>query len=129
MPHPKAQGGASGLCIQPNLKPYALIVSGSSGCNKWIEKDGAGADAKADAEQGEEKQSEHKPVKYLLLPLIVLSGVAVPLGAGLLFLTGWLGRGQVSQAASAPWWVWTGGLLGVFIVIVSLSGPPNLARG
>lgn len=41
------------LCVQPELKPYALIVSGSSGCNKWKEKPKIEAAAKAYAERGE----------------------------------------------------------------------------
>ena len=33
------------------LKEYALVVSGSSGCNKWKEHPAAGTEAKAYAEQ------------------------------------------------------------------------------
>ena len=44
------------LCIHPELKPYALIVSGSSACNKWKMKPGAGDEAKAYAERGEVKK-------------------------------------------------------------------------
>ena len=93
-------------------------------------------------------------MKYLLVPLIFLSGVAVPLeaainarlkdavqsptlstlisfavglvGAGLLLLTGLLGRGHRPQDHAAPWWIWTGGALGVFIVLVSLTGLPKV---
>lgn len=25
-------------CVHPTLKPFALLVSGSSACNKWIKK-------------------------------------------------------------------------------------------
>ena len=32
------------LCVHSELKPYALIVSGSSGCNKWAEKSGISAE-------------------------------------------------------------------------------------
>ena len=41
------------LCVQPSLKAYALVVSGSSGCNKWKEHPEAGPAAKAYAEKGE----------------------------------------------------------------------------
>jgi hypothetical protein len=39
-----------GLCVQPELKDFALIVSGSSACNHWNEKPDAGPAAKAYAE-------------------------------------------------------------------------------
>ncbi len=93
-------------------------------------------------------------MKYLLLPLIFLSGIAIPLeaainarlkdaaqsptlstllsfgvgtlGAALLWLMGWLGRGQVPSATATPWWAWVGGLFGVFIVIISLTGLPKV---
>lgn len=42
------------LCVQEDLKPYALIVSGSSGCNKWKEQPQVSAEAKAYAERGED---------------------------------------------------------------------------
>lgn len=42
------------LCVQENLKPYALIVSGSSGCNKWKEQPNVAPEAKAYAERGAE---------------------------------------------------------------------------
>ena len=42
------------LCVQTDLKPYALIVSGSSGCNKWQELSGVAPEAKAYAKRGEE---------------------------------------------------------------------------
>ena len=43
------------LCVQEELKPYALIVSGSSGCNKWKEQPNVEPEAKAYAERGEEE--------------------------------------------------------------------------
>lgn len=46
--------GRLALCIQPELETYALIVSGSSACNKWKEKTPIKAEAKAYAKQGEE---------------------------------------------------------------------------
>lgn len=42
------------VCIQPELKPFALIVSGSSACNKWKEKTPIEVQAKAYAKQGED---------------------------------------------------------------------------
>lgn len=39
-------------CIQPDLKNYALVVSGSSACNKWQEKPGVDPKATAYAKQG-----------------------------------------------------------------------------
>jgi len=42
------------LCVQQELKPFALIVSGSSGCNKWAEKPAIEPEAKAYAKRGEE---------------------------------------------------------------------------
>ncbi|MGI9105052.1 MAG: hypothetical protein ACR2G4_02260 [Pyrinomonadaceae bacterium] len=43
------------LCVQEDLKPYALIVSGASGCNKWQEKQEIEPEAKAYAKRGEEE--------------------------------------------------------------------------
>ncbi len=40
-------------CVYPALKEYALIVSGSSGCNKWANAENSAPDAKAYAERGE----------------------------------------------------------------------------
>jgi hypothetical protein len=40
--------------VQEDLRPYALIVSGSSGCNKWEEKPEIEPEAKAYAKRGEE---------------------------------------------------------------------------
>jgi len=37
-----------------------------------------------------------------------------------------MGRGQLSQATQALWWVWIGGLLGVFIVVMSLASLPKV---
>lgn len=54
-PRPESLTPMLALCIYPALKPYALIVSGSSGCNKWAEQPGAGDEAKAYAERGEPK--------------------------------------------------------------------------
>ena len=40
-------------CVQPKLKPFGLIVSGSSACNKWKEKPDIEPKAKAYAKLGE----------------------------------------------------------------------------
>lgn len=39
-------------CLQPELKNYALIVSGSSACNKWQEKPDVAPEATAYAKHG-----------------------------------------------------------------------------
>ena len=39
--------------------------------------------------------------------------------------TGWLGRGRLSGAASAPWWSWAGASLSAF-AIVSIIALPHL---
>lgn len=54
-PRPESQTAQVALCMYPALKEYALLVSGSSACNKWQEKAEAGPEAKAYAERGEEK--------------------------------------------------------------------------
>lgn len=48
------------LCVQPQLAPYALIVSGSSGCNKWVAKANKEPEAAAYAERGEEDKGAQK---------------------------------------------------------------------
>ncbi len=52
-PRPRANVNQIAVCIYPQLKEYALLVSGSSGCNKWQEHPDAGAEAKQYAEQGQ----------------------------------------------------------------------------
>ncbi len=42
------------VCIYPELKPYALIVSGTSACNKWAERSNVDPEAKAYSKQGEQ---------------------------------------------------------------------------
>ena len=54
-PRPETETQMVGLCIQPELKAAALIVSGSSACNKWHLHPAAGDEAHAYAERGEEK--------------------------------------------------------------------------
>lgn len=93
-------------------------------------------------------------LKYLLIPLVLLSGVALPLEAAmnaklkeglqspvlsavivsliatsvaaLVLLSGVLGRGHLSGASGVPWWAWTGGVLGFFLVIVGLTALPKI---
>lgn len=50
-PRPESEVPMVGVCVQPELKGFALIVSGASGCNHWREQPDAGAEAKAYAEQ------------------------------------------------------------------------------
>ena len=52
-PRTEAQTVKLGLCVQTQLKEYALVVSGSSGCNKWKEHPQAGDEAEAYAKKGE----------------------------------------------------------------------------
>ena len=52
-PRPEAMTVHLAVCVQSQLKPYALVVGGSSGCNKWKEHPEAGEEAKAYAERGE----------------------------------------------------------------------------
>ncbi len=40
-------------CVYPALIPFALIVSGTSACNKWAERENVDPDAKAYSKQGE----------------------------------------------------------------------------
>jgi len=49
-PRPESETRMVGVCVQPELKDFALIVSGSSGCNHWSEQPDAGPEAKAYAE-------------------------------------------------------------------------------
>ncbi len=41
------------VCVLPELKPFALIVSGTSACNKWKEREHIDPDAKAYSKQGD----------------------------------------------------------------------------
>jgi hypothetical protein len=52
-PRPVEEKDEVGLCVQPTLKDFALIVSGSSACNKWSKKPDAGQDAQNYSLQGE----------------------------------------------------------------------------
>ena len=49
---PATLTGQLALCVQPQLQEHALVVSGSSGCNKWKKNPDAGVEAEAYAEQG-----------------------------------------------------------------------------
>ena len=51
---------------------------------------------------------------------ITLAFAVGTVGMALLTLSGVMGRGQLSGAAAAPWWAWTGGLLSAFAVIITL---------
>jgi len=52
-PRPEDEIQMVGVCVQPQLQGYALIVSGSSACNKWKDKLDAGDAAHQYAQQGE----------------------------------------------------------------------------
>ena len=43
------------ICVYPALKPYALIVSGTSACNKWTARNHVDPEAEAYSKQGEQK--------------------------------------------------------------------------
>lgn len=56
---------------------------------------------------------------------VVACTLAFVVGAvalGLLSVSGLMGRGDLSGAASAPWWSWAGGLLSAAALLVSLHG-------
>lgn len=44
-PRPQEEVKMVGLCVQPQLKDFALIVSGASACNHWAKQEGAGEQA------------------------------------------------------------------------------------
>jgi transporter family-2 protein len=90
-------------------------------------------------------------MRYLILILVVLGGAMIPvqvaankrleqavkspvLAATLAFFagglalaavaaTGWLGRGRLSGAASAPWWVWVAAAFSLFMVVSIIALP------
>lgn len=90
-------------------------------------------------------------MRYLILILVVLGGAAIPVqvaankrmelavkspmlaatialavGAitlGLLSLTGWLGKGHLTEAGTAPWWTWAVMALSLFTVVSIIALP------
>ncbi len=52
-PRPQEEIEMVGLCIQPQLKVFALIVSGASACNHWAKQPGVGEQAEQYAKRGE----------------------------------------------------------------------------
>jgi transporter family-2 protein len=96
-------------------------------------------------------------LKYFILPLIALAGAGIPvqvaantrlekavqspvlattiaffIGAvavAVVTSTGWLGRGQLLEAHTAPWWAWTGGLFSALVVVISIIGLPSAGAG
>jgi hypothetical protein len=52
-PRPEEETKMVGVCVQPQLQGYALIVSGASACNKWSDKLEAGEEAHRYAEHAE----------------------------------------------------------------------------
>jgi hypothetical protein len=49
----EAQAPKLSICVQPQLRDFALIVSGSSGCDKWQDAPSIAPDADAYAHKGE----------------------------------------------------------------------------
>jgi hypothetical protein len=49
----EAQAPKLSVCVQPQLKDFALVVSGSSGCDKWQDYPNISQDADAYAHWGE----------------------------------------------------------------------------
>ncbi len=96
-------------------------------------------------------------MRFLFLGLIVLSGAGLavqsavnsrlrmavqspPLSAtisfavGMVFLivltlSGVMGRGRLTHFADMPWWAWTGGLFGAFVVTMAILGVPKVGIG
>ncbi len=90
-------------------------------------------------------------MRYLILVLVVLGGAVIPVQVAankrleqavrspvlaaaiallvggivlaLLSTTGWLGRGRISGAASAPWWVWLAASFSTFTVVSIIALP------
>lgn len=90
-------------------------------------------------------------MRYLILVVVVVGGAVLPvqvaankrleqavrspvLAASLALLvgglalaavsaTGWLGRGRISGAASAPWWVWLAATFSLFTVVSIIALP------
>lgn len=48
-----AQKDRLARCVHPALKPFALVVSGTSACNKWKERKNVDPAAKEYSKQGE----------------------------------------------------------------------------
>lgn len=93
-------------------------------------------------------------MKYGLIALVVLAGAGIPIqvamnsklreavrsaplsialafaiGSGAmvaLTLSGVMGRGELGNAGSAPWWAWAGGLFSVAVVLASVVALPEV---
>ena len=99
---------------------------------------------------------ECRPMTWLLYPLAVAAGLAAPVqfavnsqlrnyvggpvaAAAISFLVGSIvlvvaaaptvGRIHGGRIAGAPWWVWTGGLLGAAYIVCSIVLTPRLGAG
>ena len=96
-------------------------------------------------------------MKHLLILIVAVAGAGIPLqvaankrlekavespalAVSLSFLvgavamialtySGWLGRGKLSGAASAPWWAWAGGVLSTAVVVASIVALPQAGTG
>ena len=44
-------------------------------------------------------------------------------------MSGWLGRGQISQAPRAPWWAWLGGVFVAYSVTVEVANAMSNGLG
>jgi len=55
----------------------------------------------------------------------VVGGVAL----ALLTATGAAGRAQLQGLSRAPWWIWTGGLLGALYVMAAVLAVPRVGAG
>lgn len=90
-------------------------------------------------------------MRYLILVLVVLGGAVIPVQVAankrieqavrspvlaaaialfvggvvlaLLSVTGWFGRGRISGAATAPWWVWLAASFSIFTVVSIIALP------
>lgn len=66
------------------------------------------------------EQSVHSPVLAATLAFVV-GGLALAAVSA----TGWLGRGQISGATSAPWWVWVAAAFSLFTVVSIIALPDH----
>lgn len=90
-------------------------------------------------------------MRFFILILVILGGAVIPvqvaankqiekavgspilaatiamfvgsISLGLIATTGWLGRGHIRNAASAPWWVWIASAASIFVVVSIIALP------
>jgi len=70
---------------------------------------------------------------WILLPVALAAGIVLPVQFGIgtvaLAVAALVVQSSLSEpgsAANAPWWAWTGGLLGAFFVLASIILTPRL---